>query len=172
MRLQLVQELIPGPGRSRSTKDGDDYTQARRAFNVLLAQHGQAMYFASRYVGGLKTQPQPQGRQGRQAAGRAGRCASAARRAGTARRERLQRQAVPVPAGAVQPARLVELVALGHEPADPQGLRRARRRPACGRSGSSRSCCRRVTLERMHDAELKVAGRSRRADHGRADSTG
>ncbi|HTN77005.1 MAG TPA: zinc-dependent metalloprotease, partial [Pirellulaceae bacterium] len=34
-------------------KDGDDYTQARRAYNVLLSQHGQGMYFATRYVGGL-----------------------------------------------------------------------------------------------------------------------
>ena len=38
---------------SESTKDGDGYQKARRAFGVLLAQYGQAMYFASRYVGGL-----------------------------------------------------------------------------------------------------------------------
>jgi hypothetical protein len=39
----------------RTTKEGDDYTQARRAFNILLAQRGQSMLFVSRYVGGLKT---------------------------------------------------------------------------------------------------------------------
>jgi hypothetical protein len=54
VRMQLVQELIPGMV-DRVTKDGEDYTQARRVFNVLLAQQGQGMYFVSRYVGGLKT---------------------------------------------------------------------------------------------------------------------
>lgn len=51
-RAQLVQESIPGLVE-RMTKDGDDYTQSRRAFSVLLSQHGNAMYFASRYVGGM-----------------------------------------------------------------------------------------------------------------------
>jgi hypothetical protein len=54
VRMQLVQELIPGMV-DRVTKDGDDYTQARRTFNILVAQQGQSMYFVSRYVGGLKT---------------------------------------------------------------------------------------------------------------------
>ena len=39
----------------RMTKEGDDYTQARRAFSVLLSQHGNAMFFVSRYVGGMQT---------------------------------------------------------------------------------------------------------------------
>lgn len=52
-RAQLVQESIPGLV-DRMTKEGDDYTQARRAFSVLLSQHGNAMYFASRYVGGMQ----------------------------------------------------------------------------------------------------------------------
>ena len=37
----------------RMTKEGDDYSQARQAFNVLLANYGRAMHFASRFVGGL-----------------------------------------------------------------------------------------------------------------------
>jgi hypothetical protein len=53
-RLQLAQELIPGLV-DRMTKEGDDYTQARRAFNVLVAQYGQGTFFVSRYVGGLQT---------------------------------------------------------------------------------------------------------------------
>lgn len=54
IRLQIVNELLPGMVE-RVTAEGDDYTQARRVFNILLAQRGQALYFASRYVGGLKT---------------------------------------------------------------------------------------------------------------------
>lgn len=53
-RAALVQESIPGLV-DRLTKDGEDYTQARRAFSVLLSQHGNAMYYVSRYVGGLQT---------------------------------------------------------------------------------------------------------------------
>ena len=53
-RAQLVQESIPGLV-DRMTKEGDDYTQARRAFGILLGQHGNAMFFVSRYVGGIQT---------------------------------------------------------------------------------------------------------------------
>jgi hypothetical protein len=35
------------------TKDGDGYQRARRAFSVLLAHHGEAMFAAARYIGGL-----------------------------------------------------------------------------------------------------------------------
>jgi hypothetical protein len=52
MRAELVGQLMPGLVE-RMTKEGEDYTQARRAFNILLSQHGQAMYFASRYIGGM-----------------------------------------------------------------------------------------------------------------------
>jgi hypothetical protein len=51
-RAKLVGELIPDLVE-RMTKEGDDYTQARRAFNVLLSQHGQASFFTARYIGGL-----------------------------------------------------------------------------------------------------------------------
>ena len=54
LRLKMVEDLIPGLV-DRTTKEGDDYTQARRTFNVVVAQAGQAMFFASRQVGGLKT---------------------------------------------------------------------------------------------------------------------
>jgi len=36
------------------TNDGDGYQKACRAFNVLLSRHGQAMFTASRYIGGLQ----------------------------------------------------------------------------------------------------------------------
>jgi len=35
------------------TKDGEGYQRARRAFSVLLARHGQVMFSAARYIGGL-----------------------------------------------------------------------------------------------------------------------
>ncbi len=53
-RAELVKETMPGIV-DRMTKEGDDYTKVRRAFNVLLAQHGSAMEYVSRYVGGLYT---------------------------------------------------------------------------------------------------------------------
>jgi hypothetical protein len=53
-RLQIVKELLPTLVE-KTTKEGDDYTQARRAFNIVVSQYGQAMFFTSRYVGGLKT---------------------------------------------------------------------------------------------------------------------
>jgi hypothetical protein len=34
--------------------DGDGYQKARQAFNILLGRHGQVMFAASRYVGGLE----------------------------------------------------------------------------------------------------------------------
>jgi len=52
-RAQLVQESVPGLV-DRMTKEGEDYTQARRALSVLMSQHGNAMYFVSRYVGGMQ----------------------------------------------------------------------------------------------------------------------
>jgi len=51
-RSQLVKELMPGLV-DRMTKEGEDFVQARRAFNVLVATQGQSMFFASRYIGGL-----------------------------------------------------------------------------------------------------------------------
>ncbi len=39
----------------RTTKEGDDYTQARRAFNILLAEYGSGMSYVARYVGGVST---------------------------------------------------------------------------------------------------------------------
>ncbi len=53
-RAQVVRELLPNLLK-RTSKDGEDYTQTRRAVNMLLSQHGQAMMFASRVVGGLQT---------------------------------------------------------------------------------------------------------------------
>jgi hypothetical protein len=52
IRAELISELWPKIV-DEVTKEGDGYQKARRAFGVLLGNHGQAMYFASRYVGGL-----------------------------------------------------------------------------------------------------------------------
>jgi hypothetical protein len=54
LKAKLVAQLLPGIVE-RMTAEGDDYTQARRAFNVLLSKEGDAMQFVSRYVGGLNT---------------------------------------------------------------------------------------------------------------------
>lgn len=53
-KVQQFTELLPGLVE-RVTAEGDDFTQARRVFNILLAQKQQSLFFASRYVGGLKT---------------------------------------------------------------------------------------------------------------------
>jgi len=52
-RAELVRELLPDVVENM-TKDGEDYSQARRAFNVLLGAHGRAMFFAARMVGGVE----------------------------------------------------------------------------------------------------------------------
>jgi hypothetical protein len=53
-RAELMKQLIPTLVE-RSVKDGESYARARRAFNVVLGEYGQAMQFAARYVGGLYT---------------------------------------------------------------------------------------------------------------------
>jgi hypothetical protein len=53
-RAQIVQEMIPGL-IDRSAKEGEDYYQARRTFQILLNEYAESLYFVSRYVGGLKT---------------------------------------------------------------------------------------------------------------------
>jgi hypothetical protein len=52
MQAKLVAESLPHVVEDM-TKDGDGYQRARRAFSILLARHGEAMFAASRYVGGL-----------------------------------------------------------------------------------------------------------------------
>ncbi len=51
-RAKVIADLWPTI-IDRMVKEGDGYQQARRTFGVLLAQYGQAMYFASRNVGGI-----------------------------------------------------------------------------------------------------------------------
>jgi hypothetical protein len=53
-QAELVQALLPDVVE-HMTREGEDYSQARRAFNVLLSTHGQALFLVSRYVGGLHT---------------------------------------------------------------------------------------------------------------------
>jgi hypothetical protein len=54
LRVQVVEEVMPGL-INRTTEEGEDYSQVRRAFNILLSEHGQSMYFVSRLIGGLHT---------------------------------------------------------------------------------------------------------------------
>ncbi|HZZ29424.1 MAG TPA: zinc-dependent metalloprotease [Pirellulales bacterium] len=51
-RAELISTLWPKIV-DRVVKDGEGYEKAREAFGVLLSQYGRAMYFASRYVGGV-----------------------------------------------------------------------------------------------------------------------
>jgi len=54
IRAQIVREVMPTL-LERTSEEGEDFTQTRRAFNILLSEHGGAMFFASRYIGGLHT---------------------------------------------------------------------------------------------------------------------
>lgn len=51
-RVELMKQLVPGIVE-RTVKDGEDYTRARKAFNVILGQYGQSVFYASRCIGGL-----------------------------------------------------------------------------------------------------------------------
>ena len=51
-RARLVSELWPDVV-NKVTDDGDGYQRARQAFGVLLSNYGQAMFVASRQVGGI-----------------------------------------------------------------------------------------------------------------------
>ncbi len=51
-QVELIKQLLPDLA-NRMTKDGEGYQRARRAFNILLANHGSAMYYTARFVGGL-----------------------------------------------------------------------------------------------------------------------
>lgn len=51
-QADLVAEALPGIV-DRMTEEGEGYEKSRRAFGVLLANHGRTMFAMSRYVGGL-----------------------------------------------------------------------------------------------------------------------
>ena len=51
-RAKVVSEVMPKLV-DKVTKEGDGYQRVRQAFGVMLSEEGQAMYFASRYVGGV-----------------------------------------------------------------------------------------------------------------------
>ena len=52
MRAQLISEQWPKV-MDEAAKEGDGYQKVRQTFGVLLGNHGQAMYFVSRYIGGM-----------------------------------------------------------------------------------------------------------------------
>lgn len=52
LRAELISSLWPDLVESM-VEDGEGYQKARRAFGVLLGNHGRAMFFASRFVGGV-----------------------------------------------------------------------------------------------------------------------
>ena len=51
-RVALVSEAMPDLAE-RMTGEGEGYHQARRAFNILLSSHGNAMHFTARFIGGM-----------------------------------------------------------------------------------------------------------------------
>ncbi len=51
-QVTLVGQLMPGL-LDRMVPEGDGYQRARRAFNLLLGEHSQAMELAARFVGGV-----------------------------------------------------------------------------------------------------------------------
>ena len=51
-RVELVKQFMPNLA-DRMTKKGEGYERVRRAFNILLSNHGSAMYFTVRFVGGV-----------------------------------------------------------------------------------------------------------------------
>lgn len=51
-RAALITELLP-KAIDEAVKDGDGYQQARRVFGILLGNYGSAMFFSARNVGGL-----------------------------------------------------------------------------------------------------------------------
>ena len=53
-RADLVSQVMPVIAERMATKE-NGYERVRQAFGVLLSAHGQAMYLASRLVGGLHT---------------------------------------------------------------------------------------------------------------------
>lgn len=52
MRTELIGQMWPGIV-DKVTADGEGYQRARQAFGVLLSNYGQATFFASRFVGGM-----------------------------------------------------------------------------------------------------------------------
>ncbi len=52
LRVALIAEQWPNV-IEETTEDGEGYQKVRRAFGVLLGNHGQAMYFVSRFIGGM-----------------------------------------------------------------------------------------------------------------------
>jgi hypothetical protein len=59
---KLVQESWPNLVEDL-TKDGEGYQKARRAFNTLIARHGQVMFGAARYIGGVNVSRSHKGDQ-------------------------------------------------------------------------------------------------------------
>ncbi|MGI9455605.1 MAG: zinc-dependent metalloprotease, partial [Aeoliella sp.] len=51
-QAQLVAEAMPNVVEDM-IEEGQGYERARQAFGVLLATHGRAMFYASRYIGGI-----------------------------------------------------------------------------------------------------------------------
>jgi hypothetical protein len=51
-QAKLVGQLMPGL-LDRMVEEGEGYQRARRAFNLLLGEHNQAMRLAARFVGGV-----------------------------------------------------------------------------------------------------------------------
>ena len=141
-QAKLVAESLPNVVDDM-TKDGDGYQRARRAFGILLARHGEAMFAASRYVGGLYVS---RSHKGDAKAAKPLEVVPAARQRdalGVAGRTGLQRQAVQLPARALQPIGRVALGSLGHAGRRSRRLPGPRRHLDVARPDPAAGCCRR-----------------------------
>ena len=62
-RTDLIEQLWPGLVDD-VVEEGEGYQRARQAFGVLLANYGRAVYFASRFIGGLYVHRHHKGDEG------------------------------------------------------------------------------------------------------------
>ncbi|GAG47399.1 unnamed protein product, partial [marine sediment metagenome] len=51
-RLELIGQVLPGLV-DRMTEPGDSYERVRQAFVIILREHGRAMHFVARFIGGV-----------------------------------------------------------------------------------------------------------------------
>jgi hypothetical protein len=62
-RVRLINQAWPDLV-DRVTDEGDGYQRARRAFDLLLLEHGRAMHFAARFIGGVYVHRDHKGQPG------------------------------------------------------------------------------------------------------------
>ena len=51
-RVELIEQVLPELV-DQMTEDGDSYERVRKAFSLILREHGRAMHFVARFIGGI-----------------------------------------------------------------------------------------------------------------------